>query len=285
MKTTAPDPLLLELTKSLRFTKNYDPVMESTDLDAIQKLILAEVLHYRVSGLIFRMSMDRLRARVGTSRSTLKTRMRDLERKGYITVKVSRKNFNQANMVEVGSATYSLLQGREVTLSREEDVMDPFDEVLVYPPTPATRTKHPTAEPKHSGSGLAVPQKRKRPTWQVNKVVSQFDEKLPSELFRTLTYNPSKGKELTEADAVKVFAWHGLANERAWEWWETQENRGWLPMFDRLELCRRAAAKLAAEQERTKETPFEEEPPPFDDDPTDWEPPPLDDDPLEHINV
>lgn len=293
MKTTAPDPLLLELTKSLRFTKKFDPVMESTDLDAIEKLVLAEVLHYRVSGRPFYMSMGKLCIRAGTKRSTLKKRMRDMESRGYIHVTVSRRNFNQANVVEVGPATYSLLQGTEGTRSRDEDGMDSFDEVLLRPPALATKPKHPTAEPKHSASGQALQQKRKRPTWPVNKMVSKFDELLPAELFRTLTYNPSKGKELTETDAVKVFAWHGLSNERAWEWWDARTKAGWPPMFTRWELCRKAAAKLADEQDRSMEPPaafqvkepLEVEPPPFDDDPTDWEAPPLDDDPFDHIDV
>lgn len=285
MKTTVPDPLLLELTKSLRFTKNYDPVMESTDLDAIEKLVVAEVLHYRVSGLLFYMSMDTLSMRVGTSRSTLKKRMRDMERKGYIHVTVSRKHFNQANVVEVGPATYSLLQGTGVTRSLDEDGTGSFNEVLLHPPAPAAKPKHPTAEPKHSASGQALQQKRKRPTWPVDKVVSSAGEKLPEELFKMLHYHPAKGRELSEADAVKVFAWHGLSNEKAWEWWDARTRAGWPPTFDQLELCRQKAEKLVAEQELSKEPPLEEEPPPFDDDPTDWDPPLLDDDPLEHINV
>lgn len=292
MKTTAPDPLLNELTKSLRFTKNFDPVLDSTDLDAIEKLVLAEVLHYRVSGRPFYMSMGKLCIRAGTKRSTLKKRMRDMERRGYIHVTVSRRNFNQANVVEVGPATYSLLQGSGATRSCDEDSTGSFNEVLLHPPAPATKPKHPTAQPTHSASGHASPQKRKRPTWQVNKVVSSAEEKLPVDLFKMLDYNPSKRKELTEADAVKVFAWHGLSNEKAWEWWDARIRAGWPPTFDQLEICREKAAKLAAEQKPSVEPTddlfeplSEDEPPPFDDDPTDWEPPPLDDDPLEHINV
>lgn len=296
MKTTTPDPSLVEATKGLRFTKNYDPVMDCMDLDAIEKLILAEVLHYRASGLLFYMSMDQLRLRIGTSRSTLKNRMRALERKGYLQITVSRRNFNQANVVEVGPATYALLTGTAVTRSREEDMMSSLDEPFLPPTTNAGRPLRTSVTSSGASKGQSQARRSTRPTWPVEKVVSSAEEKLPEHLFKMLTYHPSKGRELTETDAVKVFAWHGLPNEQAWDWWDARTKAGWPPTFDRLELCRTKAAKLAAEQNRSMEplddlfresspegeppddffnTPWPEEEPPYPDP----------DDPWEHINV
>lgn len=257
MKATTPEAVLQEVTKGLRFTKNFDPVANSDQLDAIQKLVLAEVLHYRVGGLQFHMSMDSLSTRAGTSRSTLKKRMRDLEKRRFIEVTVSRRNFNQANVVEVGPATLALLQRSGVVESRNEHMASTTDDPFQEPPFTAVKPqRQPPAE--KAAPRTATPKRAARPTWQVNKVVSSADEKLPVELFKMLNYNPSKGRELTEADAVKVFAWHGVANERAWEWWDAWLKADWPPEIDGLERCRKAAAKRADEQ---VSAPAQEKPP------------------------
>lgn len=132
MRTTEQvidDSEIVQLVKGRRFTRNFDPVMECTRLDAEEKLILAEVISYRVNQKNFFKSLETTASRLGVSRSTVKRRMERLRETGFVQISVSRRNFNQTNVVRLGPATLDLFRDRHPqTVNGDMEELPPYHE-------------------------------------------------------------------------------------------------------------------------------------------------------------
>ena len=194
------------------------PIGASSLLTPLDKLILSDVLSFIRNGQTYFRSTASIAEHWGASQRAIKYRIKRLLADGYLII-IEEGKSRLTNVLGLGPATIALI-GEPIAMRKVDPVaVEPSSDQK--PPLPDRKPVPPPVQP----------------------LLRYAEDKIPTDVFRTLDLNPTKGRDLSPRDAETVFALYGLGADKAERWMTYMTAVGW-QTGDRLEAAKTGAVTL-----------------------------------------
>lgn len=203
-------------------------------LDAIDWIIVSDVLSLHFAGLPYFKSMASIGESVGLSKCAASLRIKKLNRLEYIRVTINKKSFSQTNTIEIGPRTITLFLQRDDVRSIDTSHPVPVN-VQQEPSDPVPQVQH---RPKQAVTPAP-------PTAAPTAILTSASDEIPREYFRQLKYYPKDDRhDFPLVDAELVFSLYGMTKEQAARWHSWKESECWQNIENKLNACKDACIEM-----------------------------------------
>lgn len=224
--TSLPTDPFLRIDRSL--------IEDANLTSAHDLLIVSDVVSYQRQGLDYFKSRESIAKMLRASKRMVTYRMTRLSEIGYLTI-TTRQAQGLPNLIQVGPKLVHLLdKASQVNSEPSKPSL-----AIIHPPIPSEAPQKAAAIP-------AAPPSTVKPV----QVLFGAGDMIPPDVFKTLDFNPGKGRDLTERDAVKVMALYGVAADQAIAEFKVLTYNGWPTNENQLDQIKRQAYKLTKPKEK-----------------------------------
>jgi DNA-binding MarR family transcriptional regulator len=236
-----------------------------TDLDFLSKGILSLVLSYHVEGKKYFGGHDSMARYMGVSRSTVKRKLKDLECNGYLCISLNNAKEHATNIVDLGDKAIKLFTAviqapAQQQQSRSIPTRSRIETPIVVDEAPKTIKSNDHSPDRRSEHGVEWKnlEPKDQTIWDEvdpsKAILTSMDAMIPIEVFKHLSYNPKKGKDvITVDDAVRVLELYGVSPECTKRELQKLERAGWSSTLTKVKCLQRVGEELLKEGKRVRQ--------------------------------